>query len=71
MSSDYKSPLTPYSRRLQQGLAVANRKMMTRSAAFGYTLIIGGDDGIPREKDARQLLEELRNSPWWAEHFDD
>ncbi|MDD7100369.1 MAG: hypothetical protein SOT67_01685 [Bacteroidaceae bacterium] len=71
MKSDYNSSFTPYSRRLQHGLAVANRKMMTRASIFGYTLVIGGTDGKPFEKDARQLMDELRHSPWWKEHFDD
>ncbi len=71
MNTDYNSSLTPYSRRLQHGLAVANRKMMTRASIFGYSLVIGGVDGKPREKDARELMDELRNSDWWKEHFDD
>lgn len=71
MNSDFDSPLTPYSRRLQHGLAVANRKMMTRASAFGYSLVIGRPDGSPSEKDARQLMDELRQSDWWTEHFGD
>lgn len=71
MNSDYSSSFTPYSRRLQHGLAVANRKMMTRAAIFGYTLVIGAPDGTASEKDARQLMDELRQSQWWKDHFDD
>lgn len=71
MNSDYSSSLTPYSRRLQHGLAVANRKMMTRAAIFGYTLVIGAPDGTASEKDARQLMDELHQSQWWKDHFDD
>ena len=71
MHSDYNSPLTPYARMVQHGMAVANRKMMARASAFGYSLVIGEPDGSCFEKDARQLMSELQGSPWWKTHFDD
>ncbi len=71
MTDDYKSPLTPYARRVQHGMAVANRKMMTKASLYGHSLVIGRPDGTPTEKDAAQLMNELRQSPWWAEHFND
>lgn len=52
-------------------MAVANRKMMMRASAFGYSLILGEPDGTYSEKDARQLMSELRDTPWWKQHFDD
>ena len=71
MNSDYNTTLTPYAKRLQHGLAVANRKMMPRASLFGYTLVIGTPDGNATEQDARRLLDNLKQSPWWKEHFDD
>ncbi|MBO4487153.1 MAG: hypothetical protein J5729_02200 [Bacteroidaceae bacterium] len=71
MRNDYNSPLTPYARKVQHGMAVANRKMMTRASVFGYSLVVGAPDGTCSEKDARQLMDELRETPWWKTHFDD
>lgn len=71
MQADYHNPLTPYAKRVQHGMAVANRKMMMRASAFGYSLILGEPDGSYSEKDARQLMSELRDTPWWKQHFND
>lgn len=71
MQIDYHTPLTPYAKRVQHGMAVANRKMMMRASIFGYSLILGESDGTYSEKDALELMNELRESPWWKQHFDD
>ena len=71
MNRDDHTPLSPYAKRLQHGLALANRKMMYRASRFGYSLVIGRQDGTCYEKDAAQLMDELRETPWWSEHFDD
>lgn len=71
MHNDYNSPLTPYARKVQHGMAVANRKMMARASVFGYSLVLGEPDGSYREQDARLLMDELRNTTWWKTHFDD
>ena len=71
MDNEYNSPLTPYARKVQQGMAVANRKMITRASMLGYSLVIGSLDGSWDEKDAAQLMGELRRTAWWKRHFDD
>ncbi len=71
MHNEYNSPLTPYARKVQQGMAVANRKMITRASMLGYSLVIGSLDGSCDEKDAAQLMGELRRTAWWKRHFDD
>lgn len=71
MHNEYNSPLTPYARKVQQGMAVANRKMITRASMLGYSLVIGSLDGSWDEKDATQLMGELRRTAWWKRHFDD
>ena len=71
MHNEYNSPLTPYARKVQQGMAVANRKMITRASMLGYSLVIGSLDGSWDEKDAAQLMGELRRTAWWKRHFDD
>lgn len=69
--NDCNSPLTPYARKVQHGMAVANRRMMARASIFGYSLVLGEPDGGYREQDARSLMEELRGSVWWKAHFED
>ena len=71
MHNEYNSPLTPYARKVQQGMAVANRRMITRASMLGYSLVIGSLDGSWAEKDAAQLMGELRRTAWWKRHFDD
>lgn len=71
MRNNNNYPLSPYCRKVQHALAVANRKMMQRASIFGYSLVLGTPDGKGTEKDARELMDELRQSEWWAEHFDD
>ena len=71
MHNEYNSALTPYARKVQHGMAVANRKMMAKASVFGYSLVIGELDGTYSEKDAAQLMSELRQSPWWKQHFED
>jgi len=71
MDRDNNSPLTPYAKRVQHGMALANRNMMYRASAFGYALVIGRHDGTWYNKDAATLMAELRESQWWTDHFDD
>lgn len=71
MHSEYNSPLSPYARKVQHGMAVANRRMMAKASVWGYSLVIGEPDGSFKEQDARLLMEELRGTPWWKMHFDD
>lgn len=69
MNDTLNSPLSPYARRLQHGLAVANRKMMCRASVFDYSLVIGLPDGNHTEKPAKELLGELQQTDWWTLHF--
>jgi hypothetical protein len=65
-----ESKMSEAAQQLQNGLALANRRMLEKAAALGYTLIIGDLDGGFQERPAAEVLEETRRSEWWHEHFD-
>lgn len=64
-----KTELSAHAATIQHGLALANRLMMERAAAFDRTLVEGKRDGSFEEHSARQLLSGAQRSRWWQEHF--
>lgn len=66
-----KTELSAHAAVIQHGLALANRQMMERAAAFDRTLVEGNRDGSFEEHSARLLLLGAQQSRWWREHFEE
>lgn len=65
------SEMSPYAKRIQHGLALANRKLMERNALLGDSLVVGSLDGTCKNVDAKDFLKESKDLPWWKENFSD
>ena len=61
--------LSPYARKIQHGLALANRRLLEWDARLEREVVVGALDGTCTERPAAEVLQEARESDWWQEHF--
>lgn len=60
-----------YAQKLEHALAFTLRRLLERETALGKTVVRGGADGKVRVEPAREVLEEVKMSVWWKNHFEE